>query len=518
MPLPSRSRSLRQPGYTHRDLFEDAQQTAALAGHGVDHKQITDTEERVRLKTTLPCPYDSSKKTRINASDMVESGNGNRVREPPPFRSSAAISTVRQEPRLNRRQTSVIAGRNTDVKADNAGVTAGAPSSTGLPLSTQLSRSSSLRQPKSLVSQGSMATSLHSRNASIVKNSIKVGNLGAESTASPGLAQKDLSTTSQVMPLHRYSSTRSNPALTHQQSRSSDTILEKQPGKRSLGAQDCLHSGARPQFSTYQRHFTPRKQNFQHEPAKQPESTTQTGIDFNHIMALQDELLQLQLMFLSSRQTLKAWTESGFRKVKEQQEKHIQDACDVKLMMQSQQDLINGAALQDWLAKDRDQQWLKKVESLSQCVQTLTDLTQPYERLSDVANQFDTWYQTTTDILSGRSGGSQEKEFQCIRALGQPWAETLAALVQAFGSCLRNLERLGGGDGSSGLGLVLDGYTRLNKTVLQELDVMQIIHSTVLKQENDWIRAELSGILLTKHEPEVFCCDLQRPAAWDRIR
>ena len=512
MPPPGRSRSLRQPGYAHRDLFEDAQQTATMARHDMDHKQTMNTEERVMLKKTLPCPNDESKMTSISAVDMVESKSGSRVREPPSLRSTAAMSIHRQEPRPIRRQMSAKAGRNQDAKADTA-----APSSTGLPLPTQLSRSSSLRQPTSLISRGSVATSLQSRNASIVKNSMKGDSLRINSVLSPGLAQEDSSTTSQVMPMHRHSSTRSSSSSMHQQSRSSGAILEKEAEKKFSGTQDRLRPGERPQFSTYQQHFTPRKHNLQLEPVKMPQSTTQTGMDFNHIMALQNELLQLQWMFLSSRRTLKAWAESGSRKIKEQQEKHAQDACNVKSIERSQQDLVNGAALRDWLAKDQNQQWLNKVESLSQCVQTLTDLTQPYDRLSDVMNQFEAWYEITRNILDGRSGDSQREEFRCIRPLGQPWAETVAALVQAFESCLRNLEQLGGGDGSSGLGLVLDGHTRFNKTVLEELDAMQLIHSTVLKQENDWIRIELSDILLTKNKFEVSQSDSQCPAAWDCV-
>lgn len=506
---PSRSRSLRQPGYAHRDLLEDAQQTATVARHGMDHKQTMDTEERVILKKTLPCPNDESKMTSNNAVDMVASKSGNRVRESLSLRSTAAMPIHRQEPRPIRRQMSAKAGRNKHVKADTA-----APSSTGLPLPTQLSRSSSLRQPKSLVSRGSMATSLQSRNTSIVQNPMRGDSLGIKSVLSPGLAQEDLSTTSQ-MPMHGHSSTRSSNASMHQQSRSSGATLEKESGKRFPGTQDRLRPEARPQFTTYQQHFTPRKQNFQLEPIKVPQSTSQTGIDFYYVMALQNELLQLQWMFLSSRKTLKAWSESGCRKIKEQQEKHIQDACNVKSIEKSQQDLVNGAALRDWLAKDKNQQRFNRVESLSQCVQTLTDLTQPYERLSDVMNQFEAWYEITRNILDSRLGDSQREEFRCIRPLGQPWAETVAALVQVLESCLRNLEQLGAGDGSSGLGLVLDGHTRFNKTVLEELDAMQIIHSTVLKQENDWIRIELSGILLRKNKFEVSHRDSQRPAAWD---
>lgn len=359
-----------------------------------------------------------------------------------------------------------------------------------------------------------MATSLQSSNASIVKNPMKRDSLGIKSVLSPGLAQEDLSTTS-LMPMHGHSSARPSPASMHQQRRSSGAILEKEPGKRFPGTQDRLRPEARPQFSSYQQHFTPRKQNLQLEPVKVPQNFSQTGMDFNYITALQNELLQLQWMFLSSRKTLKAWTESGFRKIKEQQEKHIQDACNVKSIEQSQQDLVNGAVLRDWLARDKEQQWFNRVESLSQCVQTLTELTQPYERLSDVMNQFEAWYEITRNILDGRLGDSQREEFRCIRPLGQPWAETVAALVQVLESCLRNLEQLGGGDDASGLGLVLDGHTRFNKTVLEELDAMQLIHATVLKQENDWIRIELSGILLTKNKFEVSHCDSQRPAAWD---
>jgi hypothetical protein len=288
---------------------------------------------------------------------------------------------------------------------------------------------------------------------------------------------------------------------------------------RSLpGAKTRMTSISKPQFSTYQQHFSPRKQSLQAEPMIAPPINCHVNTELTQTTALQDELLHLEWMCLSAHKTLQEWMESGERNINEQHKKYFQEVCNVKKIEHNQQSRINGVALRDWLAVDTSKLSSQKVESLSQCVQTLADLAQPYERLFDVIAQFEAWYDNTLDTLANRSGDSQSEDARFLLPLSQAWAETSVTLVQEFESCLRNLDLLGSCDGSSGLGLVLDSHTRFTKGILDELNVMQLIHSMVLQQEDDWIACEISQLSVGKDNSKVSAGNLKRPAVWDRVR
>jgi hypothetical protein len=519
MPLLSRSHSLRQPGYTHRELIEDGQQTGTVANYGVKHKRAAArpaAPERGTSEDVLPIVFEKPEASATNLQNVCESGSERPERERSSLQSSRAISTRSQEPRRSSHLVSGQAKRNGNVKANTAA--ASNPSLSGLPLPNQLSRSSSLRQPVDSANRGAAVKRLHSRNKSVAESTTDSTRQRIISTDASSEAQEVHPVDAQLMlSPPSYVSTTSKPFATHRRSQSSGiTIANGRTQATIPGAPDRVKSLAKPQFSTYQQQYSPRKAKPQMEPMMVPSVTSLASTDFNNLTALQDELLQLQWIFLSSHKTLQRWTESGDRKINGHYKKHVHEACKVKAMKQEQQNCINGAALRDWLAMAKGKKSFDKVESLAQCVQTLTDLTRSNEKLSQVVEQFGAWYENTIDTLGERSGGCGSGTPRFIQPLGETWTEKITALVCSFGSCLRSLQELGPGDGSSGLGLVLDLHTRYTRGILEELNAMETIHSRVLEQENDWINCRISALLVTNCNPELSGSGSKRPAAWDR--
>jgi hypothetical protein len=517
MPLLSRSRSLRQPGYTHREPIEDGQQTGTVAKYGVKHKGAARpaTQERGTSEGVLPLAFEKSEGSTTNLQNVCESGSERTERERSPLQSSRATSTRSQEPRRSSRPVSGQAKRNGNAKANTTA--ASNPGLSGLPLPNQLSRSSSLRQPVDSANRGAAVRRLHSRNKSVAESTTGSNRLRMLSIDAPSEAQEGHPVDAQLMlPPPSHTSTASKPAAAHRRSQSSGVMIEN--GRTQATIPDALNrvkSLAKPQFSTYQQQYSPRKPKPQIEPVMPPSVASLASTDFDHLTALQDELLQLQWIFFSSHKTLQRWNESGERKINGQYKKHVHEACKVKAMEQNQQISINGAALRDWLAMAKETKSFDKIESLSQCVQTLTDLTRSNEKLSQVVEQFGAWYENTIDTLGERSSGRGSETPRFIQPLGEIWAEKITALVRSFRSCLRSLQVLGPGDGSSGLGLVLDVHIRYTKGILEELNAMETIHSMVLDQENDWINCRISALLVTNYNPDLSGSGSKRPAAWD---
>ena len=515
MPPLARGPSLRRPGYAHRDLIEGGQQAETIARPGLDHQRRAGKEECFTSEDAILRSNDESNVLSDTSKDKTRRVNEDRLRDRSSLRSATITSTQGQETGL-RRQASVKSGQGREVRP---GPTAGASmSSSALPLPKQLSRSSSLRQPTRLVNRSGAVARLHSTTASAVESSADTTKLGAVSAALLQSTQEDITTNNHLITPRGPVSTASRSAAAHHRSQSSSVVLSGEAARSLPGAKTRLSSISKPQFSTYQQHFSPRKQSLQAEPIIAPPITCHVNTDFTQATALQDELLQLEWMYLSAHKTLQEWMESGERNISEQHKKYFQEVRNVKKIEQNQQSRINSVALRDWLAMDTSKLSSQKVESLSQCVQTLTDLAQPYERLSDVLAQFEAWYDDMLDTLGNRSGNSQSQHARFLRPLGQAWAETSATLAREFECCLRNLDLLGSVDGSSGLGLVLDSHARFTKGILDELNVMQLIQSMVLQQEDDWITREISRLWVGNGDSEVSAGNLKRPAVWDRVR
>jgi CII-binding regulator of phage lambda lysogenization HflD len=519
MPVLSRSRSLRQPGYTHRELIEDGQQKGTVAKYGVKHKEASArpaTQEHGTSEAVLPLAFEKPQGSTTNSQNVCEGGSERTERACSPLRSSRTTSTRSQEPRRISRPVSGQIKRNGNAKANTAA--ASNPSLSGLPLPNQLSRSSSLRQPVDSANRSAAVKRLHSRNKSVAENTTGSTRMRILSTDASSEAQEGHPVDAQLMlPPPSHASTASKPVAAHRRSQSSGVMVENGRTQATIpGAPNRVKSLAKPQFSTYQQQYSPRKPEPQIEPVMLPSVTSLASTDFDHLTALQDELLQLQWIFFSSHKTLQRWTESGERKINGQHKKHVHEACKVKAMEQNQQNFINGAALRDWLAMmSKETKPFDKVESLSQCVQTLADLTRSNETLSQVIEQFGAWYENTIDILGERSSGRGSETPRFIQSVGEIWAEKTTALVRSLRSCLRSLQILGPGEGSSGLGLVLDLHIRYTEGILEELNAMETIHSMALDQENDWINCRISALLVTNCKPELSGSGSKRPAAWD---
>lgn len=499
---PTRSRSLRQPRYTHHDLIADGQQPAIISKQVLKPKLSAGTanpQEHGTLDYAVARSNDEAQESSVNLEVRSEIKREQNVRRCASHRTSSTMFAEGRKSHLPR------VGRNRD---DMAAV--GKPSSSGLPPLSQAPRPPSRGKATGLVKGGDAGKGFPSRTASVTGTFTGNSSLRA-SIASPPEPQEDFLARVQLIPPLKQVPPGSEPPRRRKQS--TVGLPEPGPAKASARTQSNFNAIGRPPFSTFQQRFSPVKQRELTEATKVISRSSHPDTDANHFTAVQDEMLQLQLMYMSSRQTLQKWTKSGEDNIIQQQRKLVQEASEVRTIEHNQQECINGAALKDWLLLGKG---LTRVESLAQCVQTLADLTQSDQRLSRVIEQFEAWYENTSEVLNERSGGSQRLNPRFLQPLGQLWAETVTALIHSFETCLGKLEELGPGDGLSGLGLVMDAHTRFSKGILDELNTMKVVHAMALEQEDDWIRSKVSALLAMDNEPGGSPCSPKCSAAWKR--
>ena len=509
MSQPSRSRSLRQPGFAHRDLTDGAQRTTNVAKNRESNREWRPSEDA----KTGPGEHPQTNLAKITSEN--ESGSGQR-QELSSSQRTNGTSARSQKRHLNDRQNSIRRGEDGNPSA--IAPAGGYKISSALPLPRLLSRSSSIRQPAGSVGSSIAVKSLHSRHASVEGASTDGSGLLPVSTPARLQAQAECGLHSHSIPLPSCVSTASRPVVGHNRSRSNGTVLERGSEKYYVADQESLSLLEKPQFSTYQQKFSPQKQKPSNEPTKVAQSPSYKTTEVTYLAALQGELLQLQWVYISSHKTLQNWTESGERRISEQRKKHIKEAWKLKELEQKQQNCIDGVVLRDWLDMDKGKTSFEKVETLSRCIQTLTNLSQPHAKLCRAVEEFEAWHQDTIDTLSERSGHCEWASPQCLQPLPQPWAENVTMLILSLGTCLRYLEELRSSDGSSGLGLVLDAHRRLTVGMLEELTTIKSIQRMVLEQEDDWIKGRMSALLLTTSETSASSpCGNTRSAAWHRV-
>ena len=510
MTPPSRSQSLRQPGYAHRELIDSTRR-----------RRIVKHNEQTQEWSALgEIPSSLAEDRQERAGETVtgnDSGNRQLVQEFSSSQCTTGTSDQSREHRLNSRQIPIKAEK--DFSGNAAAAAAGViPVSSGVPISRQPSRSSSIRQPADLVGRRDEVRTTYSRNASIDEKPTASSHLWSAATPFRSRPQEEVGVNDESRPLPLRVSATIKPTAIHRRSRSSGIMLEQGPRQHRSGGQDRLNPLERPQFSTYQQRFSPQKQKAPNEPTKILPSSPYTNTELNHLIALQDELLQLQYIHASSLETLQAWTESGEGKIREQHRQHIQEGSKLSRIEESQQDCLNAAAIRDWVGMNGSKQAFDKAEILSRHIETLSDLSQPHSKVSRAIEEFDVWYQDTVDTLEERSSDSDCRNLRFIRPLGQPWVAMVTSLMLSLGTLLRNLEELISTDASTGLGLVLSAHIKFTRGLIDQLTTMEAVHVMVLEQEDDWVENRVSNLLNSSECFEALACSATPSVAWHRVR
>jgi hypothetical protein len=272
----------------------------------------------------------------------------------------------------------------------------------------------------------------------------------------------------------------------------------------------------KPQFSTFQQHFSPKKtikvpapsvssqqSDLQHaartiSPAARKHSGAgdETATVSAEISRLQDELLQLQLMHDSSHSQQKKYLENTRRKFKDQFAALSQDYRELTAQEHAYYTKSNCMALQQWLSEG-ELPGLGKMQTLARCVQEITTLAAPNGNLRIIIEEFETWFERMILISNSRCSGTALLEYNDILVgpLSQEWHDSVSLLHRKLDHCSQVLSNLGSARKGSGLAMVLDTHKLFVDDLRAELAYSSAIEQIALQQEQIWIDESIAKIM-----------------------
>lgn len=258
---------------------------------------------------------------------------------------------------------------------------------------------------------------------------------------------------------------------------------------------------SRPQFSTYQQHYSPKKQ------TKPPTPTpgAAPGSDglliptsWPDIAALQTELLQLSLFHSNSLQKHVDWkaeSETHLRK------KYDDVAGQYRAMLgeeKRRQSQLNAQALDCWLQNCRDNRgshdFPEQIQILSQLLQEISDLVTGgmNGRYSRVVETFESWFQEAEFVRHHRESRGMLDRDVFLEPLDGRWKEEVHDLSLKLEQCARQLQSLDILDfgeierlEQSALVRVAKGLAESIKLMMQELRAMRALEVELVRAERE---------------------------------
>ncbi|MCJ1231144.1 hypothetical protein MMC12_007820 [Toensbergia leucococca] len=277
------------------------------------------------------------------------------------------------------------------------------------------------------------------------------------------------------------------------------TVSQILPGERkfrslhtSLPAAN-LNKVQRPEFSTLQRHYTPRK------VLKAP-STSLLAQDLvqassaealcDEAIHLQTELIHLSFLHQSSDRIQRQWEQSAKRILRSRFDLGSKRHGELRALENEAQTFINIIALKDWTYDDSATEIAEKVQTLSRNIHVIYSLSDPGGKYTRIIDSFESWFVWASRIRCSRnepvSTIGNETEF--VESIGNGWKAELALLERKLISCLEELKYLDGGRESSNLACVRMQSRDLTANMLKELECMRNIESEMMLEEESWIK------------------------------
>ncbi|KAL9105917.1 MAG: hypothetical protein Q9227_008977 [Pyrenula ochraceoflavens] len=387
-----------------------------------------------------------------------------------------------------------------------------------LPPARQINRSSSLRQPTRSSTNPKPSSRLpsHGKSASLVDDSARLGNFPS-ATASMCQNKPKLyseSTDTNFKGSNDKRQVDRSRTRTHRRSQSGTAHA---PNPSEVAHATSATATAKPRFSTYQQHFTPKKstkapvQAYLHS-----DSEDKSARPSSPASPLEDELFLLSLLHSSSHTTQGQWEQSAkatlrkFFKDVSRKQKSLFDAGQLHMTNQ------NLTELSKWL--DRGPLTMEqKLQALSQCVRDVSSLSRDNGLIEQVLKEFQTWYDNVTDILGAKASKSRERynQFTMISPIDEQWADKARNALHKLEACEEQLENLGTADESTAIGKVLKAHKSLVSGLHAEVKVTIDIEKMVMGQEDHWRSVVISKWLRATDDEIVQDALADRQGIWN---
>ncbi|KAK4555130.1 hypothetical protein LTR86_007896 [Recurvomyces mirabilis] len=391
----------------------------------------------------------------------------------------------------------------TDARADAlAALTGTVPAPTTTTTSTGLSRTASTRLPQSPSKGLSRTTSIRPR----------------EPAARSTTAEKRTSTTRSRPTSTNAKATARPPSITSPPSPSTSTT-SRQSGRPQS---QLFPPSSRPNFTTYQQHYSPAKSSLPKPPVPNPRSSKplpSAPIEFEDavpsfdVLKQQTELLQLSLLHQAALQTSHEYDASARRKLGRKQAKLRKEYEAIRAQEDEQKRIISLRVLDSWAHSD-PALLAEGLQILSKVHNELTTITEKSGgRYGSLVVKFEEW------ILA--SGGDSTRHY--IAALPSDWHKAHTSLALRLRSLQRNMSLLPPAPDQhpqdsqgheSPLHVLLEHCTTLLDGMLKELEVMGKLEKEILLREKARVDEEVAQVV-----DEEQLLDMKKPwvPAWQDV-
>ncbi|CAI7594764.1 unnamed protein product [Penicillium pancosmium] len=270
---------------------------------------------------------------------------------------------------------------------------------------------------------------------------------------------------------------------------------------------------AKPQFSSYQQHYSPKKPAVK-PPTPTPGTHSASEADsllipasWPDIAALQTELLQLSLLHSNSLQRQADWkveSETRLRKkydaVADQYRSTLGDE-------KQRQTHINMQALGYWAQNCQghhgSSDFSEQIQILSQILQEVSDLVAQggHGRYTRAVETFEAWFYDSENIRSHRESSGIADRVVFINPLDLIWKEELQTLKAKLDLCMRQLGSLDvqaftGVEGleQSALVRVTQSLYESTQLMIQEIHAMRTTESEIVRAEREQVSQLATGL------------------------
>lgn len=310
-------------------------------------------------------------------------------------------------------------------------------------------------------------------------------------------------------------------------------VTASQAAKPVETASSSIARPPKPQFSTFQQHFSPRK------AVKTPTPATSNSVNSDslipssqpNVAALQTELLQLCLLHSSSAKKDAEWRTKSERELQKKYNFIAGDYCSLVQREKEAQRRINLQALEHWSANVGKNigrsSFAEQIQSFSKLIQEVADLTEPHRgRYVQVTRVFEDWFNRVEEILQSRKKGNcSEQDItigmqELVEPLDREWKGEILVLNTKLELCLRDLQSLDiwVNDESleniqeSSLLRIAHSHRALLTSMTEELNAMRAIEAEVVRLERSW-----TTDVVDRLKPRDVTDATQRTGLWKRL-